>query len=118
MDKPKLGGTVIPGVESVEYTFEPFKFNVYSRLKKKPVVVMGAPQLRTVRVNGVVTADKVSDVQTFEDKTKPLSFTSPVVNLSQCVVKRVRMTQNGNDPISYTIELQEVDEFIEVDSDA
>ena len=118
MAKAKLNGQDITGVESVEYTFEPFKFNVYARPQKKPVVVKGAPQLRSVRVNGSIPADSVDEIQTFEDLKEPVGFSSPVVTLTQCVVKRVRMTQNGNDPISYTIELQEVDEFIEVDSNA
>lgn len=118
MANVQLNGEDVVGVENVEYTFEPFRFNVYARPKKKPVVVKGAPQLRTVRVSGVVTGGQLSDIQKFEDKTEPVSFTSPVVSLSQCVIRRIRMTQNGNDPISYTIELQEVDEFIEVDKNA
>lgn len=109
-----LDGKNIIGAESVEYTFEPFKTNVYERPSKKPIVVKGSPQLRTVRINGIIPVDKVDDVQSFEEISKPVAFSSPVVSLSQCVLKQIRMTQSGNSPISYTIELQEVDEFIEV----
>lgn len=113
MAKAKLYGEDIVGVESVEYTFEPFRYDTYNRANKSPVVVKGSPQLRTVRVSGKVSTDQVSIIQGFEDR-EPSSFTSPIVTLTKCVVKRIRMSQSGNDFVNYTIELQEVDDFVEV----